>query len=72
MQANFAQRVETAVLSLPLADEAPAVGLILGSGLGDFAEGVAGREIPYQRIAGYPRPTVEGHGGVLTVGRDSP
>jgi purine-nucleoside phosphorylase len=69
MQANFAQRVETAVHSLPLADEAPAVGLILGSGLGDFAEGVAGREIPYQRIAGYPRPTVEGHRGVLKLGR---
>jgi len=70
MQANFAQRVETAVHSLPLAEgEAPAVGLILGSGLGDFAEGVAGREIPYQRIAGYPRPTVEGHRGVLKLGR---
>jgi purine-nucleoside phosphorylase len=70
MQANFAQRVETAVHSLPLtAEEAPAVGLILGSGLGDFAEGAAGREIPYQRIAGYPRPTVEGHRGVLKLGR---
>ncbi len=71
MQANFAQRVETAVRSLPLgAEEAPSVGLILGSGLGDFAEAIAGREIPYQRIAGYPQPTVEGHRGVLKLGRN--
>ncbi len=71
MQANFAERVETAVRSLPLGPgEAPAVGLILGSGLGDFAEAVPGREIPYQRIAGYPRPTVEGHRGLLKLGRN--
>jgi purine-nucleoside phosphorylase len=71
MQANFAQRVETAVRSLPLgAGEAPAVGLILGSGLGEFAENIAGRGIPYRRIAGYPQPTVEGHRGVLKLGRN--
>lgn len=70
MQANFAQRVEAAVRSLPLAaGETPAVGLILGSGLGDFAERLAGRDIPYQRIAGYPQPTVEGHRGMLKLGR---
>ena len=70
VQANFAQRVEAAVRSLPLAaGEAPAVGLILGSGLGDFADRMPGREIPYQRIAGYPQPTVEGHRGTLKLGR---
>ena len=70
MQANFAQRVEAAVRSLPPApQESPPVGLILGSGLGAFADEVAGREIPYNRIAGYPQPTVEGHRGVLKLGR---
>jgi purine-nucleoside phosphorylase len=71
MQANFAQRVETAVQSLPLGPgEVPAVGLILGSGLGDFAESIPGREVPYHRIAGYPQPTVEGHRGLLKLGRN--
>ncbi len=70
MQANFAQRVETAVHSLPRrGEEAPSIGLILGSGLGEVADGIPGREIPYQQIAGYPRPTVEGHRGVLKLGR---
>jgi len=70
VQANFAQRVEAAAHSLPLRPgEAPVVGLILGSGLGAFADGLAGREIPYNRIAGYPQPTVEGHRGVLKLGR---
>lgn len=70
MQANFAQRVEAAAHSLSLRPgEAPVVGLILGSGLGAFADGLAGREIPYNRIAGYPQPTVEGHRGVLKLGR---
>ena len=70
MQANFAQRVEAAAHSLPLRPgEEPVVGLILGSGLGAFADGLAGREIPYNRIAGYPQPTVEGHRGVLKLGR---
>jgi len=67
MQANFTQRVEAAVRSLPHGSEA-ATGLILGSGLGAFAEGLPGQEIPYQRIAGYPLPTVEGHRGTLKIG----
>jgi purine-nucleoside phosphorylase len=62
--------VEAAVRSLPLAGEsAPAVGVILGSGLGSFADSLEGREIPYERIAGYPQPTVEGHRGLLKLGR---
>lgn len=69
MQANFAERVEAAVKSLPPGSQA-SVGLILGSGLGGFAESLDGREIPYSRIAGYPLPTVEGHRGVLKLGQE--
>ena len=70
MQANFAQRVEAAVRSLPLRpEEAPSVGLILGSGLGAFVDSLEGRQIPYGQIAGYPQPTVEGHRGLLKLAR---
>ena len=43
--------------------------LVLGSGLGAFADEVEGAEsIPYGEIPGFARPTVEGHAGRLVVG----
>lgn len=46
------------------------VALVLGSGLGAFAddmeESVA---IPYEEITGFARPTVEGHAGHLVMGK---
>jgi purine-nucleoside phosphorylase len=43
--------------------------LILGSGLGAFADDLADAEaIPYSEIPGFARPTVEGHAGRLVVG----
>ena len=48
----------------------PSVGLILGSGLGDFCHRLEQRtEIPLAEIPGLPAPTVEGHGGALVFGR---
>ncbi len=48
----------------------PAIGLILGSGLGDFAAQVKdAKRIPYQSIPGYPRTSVKGHVGEFVVGR---
>jgi purine-nucleoside phosphorylase len=51
--------------------EAPRVGLVLGSGLGAFAEALADRRaIPYDRIPNFPVPTgVVGHAGELVLGR---
>jgi len=49
---------------------APEAGVILGTGLGDFAgalEDVA--VVPYGDIPGFPVSTVEGHAGELHVGR---
>lgn len=47
----------------------PAVGLVLGSGLGALAEELGDRVvIPYEEIPGWPRTTVEGHQGNLAVG----
>ncbi|HXX18894.1 MAG TPA: purine-nucleoside phosphorylase [Candidatus Acidoferrum sp.] len=48
----------------------PKIGLVLGSGLGAFADELASAtRIPYDKIPGFPRSTVEGHAGRLVVGR---
>ena len=49
--------------------EAPTIGLILGSGLGDFADGLENRVvIPFAEIPDFPQPTVEGHAGAFVIG----
>jgi len=49
---------------------APAVGIILGTGLGGLAEEIAvGRTVPYEAIPGFPLSTVESHAGRLLLGR---
>src|ERR671917_1178737 len=46
------------------------VALVLGSGLGAFADDLEDAEaIPYSEIPGFARPTVEGHAGRLVVGK---
>ncbi len=47
----------------------PAVGLVLGSGLGSLADSLADRVvIPYASIPGWPSSTVFGHQGNLVIG----
>jgi purine-nucleoside phosphorylase len=47
----------------------PFVGLVLGSGLGGFAEAIQDAvRISYESIPGFPPPAVEGHAGVLVSG----
>ncbi len=47
----------------------PLVGVILGSGLGAVADAVEQpRATSYAELAGFPRPTVEGHAGQLIEG----
>ncbi len=47
----------------------PGIGLILGSGLGEFAEQVENAvAVPYAEIPHFPQPTVEGHTGRLILG----
>jgi purine-nucleoside phosphorylase len=46
------------------------VGVVLGSGLGAFAETLEDRfETPYKDIAGWPASTAAGHAGKLVTGR---
>jgi purine-nucleoside phosphorylase len=47
----------------------PTIGIILGSGLGNFAEQVEGAlRIPYAEIPHFPTSTVVGHSGKLVLG----
>ena len=48
----------------------PEIGIILGSGLGNFTEGLEGVvSIPYSEIPHFPVSTVEGHSGRLILGK---
>jgi purine-nucleoside phosphorylase len=47
----------------------PSIGIILGSGLGNFASHVkAASRIPYSEIPHFPQSTVQGHSGHLVIG----
>lgn len=47
----------------------PTVGVVLGSGLGKFAEELEDSiSIDYEQLPGFPKVTVEGHGGKLILG----
>ncbi|MFT3766933.1 MAG: purine-nucleoside phosphorylase [Minicystis sp.] len=51
-------------------DAAPAVGVVLGSGLGAWADTLSGlARIPYAEVPHMPRSTVVGHAGNLCIGR---
>jgi len=48
----------------------PKIALVLGSGLGAFADELASAtRITYDKIPGFPRSTVEGHAGSLVIGK---
>lgn len=48
----------------------PTVGLILGSGLGSFADTLSDRvKVPYDQIPGFAASTIVGHAGNLVYGR---
>jgi purine-nucleoside phosphorylase len=48
----------------------PSFGVVLGSGLGAFAEELSDRvEIPYREIPGWPPSTAIGHAGRLIIGK---
>ena len=48
----------------------PKIALVLGSGLGAFADEFAGAtRIPYAKIPHFPRSTAIGHAGQLVIGK---
>lgn len=65
------QAIESAAAAVrqALAGRAPRVAIVLGSGLGFLADRLADAvRIPYDRIPGFPAPTVVGHSGELVAG----
>ncbi|MFW5925669.1 MAG: purine-nucleoside phosphorylase [Myxococcota bacterium] len=70
MTASQAQRLADAAEDVRrVVSVQPTVALVLGSGLGGYAEDFDRRTaIPYESIRGMPRSTVEGHAGNLVFG----
>jgi purine-nucleoside phosphorylase len=64
------ERLREAAASLPSRPRPPAVGLVLGSGLGAFGDALDDVDkTPYGAIEHMPRPAVAGHAGNLCRGR---
>jgi purine-nucleoside phosphorylase len=65
----FEKAEEAAVAIRQRIAVAPRIAVVLGSGLGSFAERIEDPvAIPYGDIPHFPRPTVEGHSGRLVAG----
>ncbi|WP_205510785.1 purine-nucleoside phosphorylase [Longitalea arenae] len=63
------QLQETSSFIKSLYPHTPQVGIVLGSGLGNFAQEIqVEKEIPYEAIPHFPVSTVEGHHGKLIFG----
>jgi purine-nucleoside phosphorylase len=66
---EFARAERAAKFILSKTKLRPKIALVLGSGLGAFADDLAqATRIPYGKIPGFPRSTAEGHAGRLVVG----
>ena len=67
---NLSTRIQNAVDHIRSRTSAePSIGLILGSGLGDFADTLENRQvIPFTDIPDFPAATVPGHTGAFVFG----
>ena len=68
---NLSARIRNAVDYIrSRTDAEPTFGMILGSGLGDFADTLENRQvIPFTDIPDFPAATVPGHAGAFVFGR---
>jgi purine-nucleoside phosphorylase len=67
---DFARASRAAKFILSKTKLRPKVALVLGSGLGAFADELgSATRIPYHKIPGFPRSTVPGHAGALVIGK---
>jgi purine-nucleoside phosphorylase len=67
---TYEQIEETAAFLRTTLNPVPDVAVILGSGLGDFADGLANATVlPYDKIPHWPVSKVVGHAGQLVSGR---
>ncbi len=67
---NVVDRLNACVRSVrEKTDFVPRIALVLGSGLGDYADGIQIEQIlSYDEIEGFPRSTVQGHKGRFVFG----
>src|SRR5450755_1808052 len=66
---EFSQATAAAKFILSKTKLRPRIGLVLGSGLGAFADEFANpTKIPYKRIPHFPQSTAIGHAGQLVIG----
>lgn len=66
---TYQQLQEAAAFLQPHITRQPKVGVVLGSGLGNFVQEInVEKEIPYADIPHFPVSTVEGHSGKLIIG----
>src|SRR5882724_8169538 len=67
---EFLQAEKAAKFILSKTKHRPKIALILGSGLGAFADEFANAtRIPYAKIPHFPRSTAIGHAGQLVIGK---
>jgi|SRR5580704_665856 purine-nucleoside phosphorylase len=67
---EFARAERAAKAILSKTKLRPTMALVLGSGLGAFADELTdATRIPYEKIPGFPRSTAIGHAGRLVIGR---
>jgi purine-nucleoside phosphorylase len=67
---EFARAERAAKTILSKTKLRPTIALVLGSGLGAFADELAdATRIPYEKIPGFPRSTAIGHAGRLVIGK---
>ncbi len=67
---EFARAERAAKFILSKTRLRPRIGLVLGSGLGAFADEFAStKRIPYQKIPHFPQSTAVGHAGQLVIGK---
>ena len=65
----FSQAESAAAFLLSQTKLRPRIGLVLGSGLGSFAEDLTqATKIPYVQIPAFPRSTAIGHAGQMVIG----
>jgi purine-nucleoside phosphorylase len=70
MTDEFTQAESAAAFVLKQTELRPHIALVLGSGLGAFADELSDSvKIPYSRIPGFPSSTAVGHAGRLVIGQ---
>jgi purine-nucleoside phosphorylase len=68
--AQYTRAERAAKLILAKTKLRPKIALVLGSGLGAFADELTeATRIPYEKIPGFPRSTAIGHAGRLVIGK---